>query len=57
MYRELLPYANYITAIFVTAIFQNFPDKNFAYEFWGYFILLLQFLGSFGFKNCNNEIK
>ena len=26
-YREFSPNANFITAVFVTAVFQNFPDK------------------------------
>ena len=31
-YREFLPYANFITANFITAVFKNFPDisKNLA---------------------------
>ena len=31
MYRGSSPYANFITANFITAIFQNFPRI-----FWGY---------------------
>ena len=26
VYRDFSPYANFITAIFITAVFQNFPD-------------------------------
>ena len=35
-YREFSPNANFITAIFVTAVFQNFPEKFALCEFLGY---------------------
>ena len=54
-YREFSPYANFITANFITAVFKNFLDhylKIQLMQFYGLFILLLRPLA----KNLANAI-
>ena len=55
-YSGSSPYANFISANFITAMFQNFP-KYLAYAFLGLFISLLQIFGTKQAKNRTNEIK
>ena len=55
-YRVSSPYSNFITVSFITAFFQNFPEK-FGLCILSQFISLLRFFGYFGSKNCTNEIK
>ena len=40
MYRESLSYANFITANFITVIFQDFPEIFGYCDFWDNFLLL-----------------
>ena len=52
----LSPYANFISANFITAIFENIPYIFALCEFWAIYFISAIF-GYFLPKNCTNEIK